>query len=57
MPNATQLRETLQEFLEALSDLEGWHVESVRSFEEAGIMTRSEGLVVRYSDGSEFRWA
>ena len=40
--------------LDAVDDLTP-EVDSVRSFESAGVMTSDAGLVVRLADGSEFQ--
>jgi len=40
--------------LDAIDDLTP-KVDSVRSFESAGVMTSDAGLVVRLADGSEFQ--
>lgn len=34
---------------------EGGNVKSVSTFDEAGVLTRNKGLVVRMGDGSEFQ--
>jgi len=36
-------------------ECEGAEVRTIDSFEESGLMTRNEGLVVRMMDGSEFQ--
>jgi hypothetical protein len=60
--NEQQFREALRfllgsdEALDVFNDeCEGAEVRTIDSFEESGLMTRNEGLVVRMMDGSEFQ--
>ena len=64
--NATDLQDALHELLNAASgaDPEDRSVElpdglmglgRVRTYDEAGVFTRDEGLVVRTQDGNEFQ--
>jgi hypothetical protein len=60
--NEQQFREALRfllgsdEALDVFNDeCEGAEVRTIDSFEECGLMTRNEGLVVRMMDGSEFQ--
>lgn len=51
----------MQTFLDELLDIHGTDsgyenpVESVRSFESAGVLTEDTGLVVTFVDGSKFQ--
>jgi len=38
---------------QAMDELEG--IESIRTFDDVGLMTRDSGLVIRCTDGSEFQ--
>ena len=48
--NEKMMTETIQEAL-----AEQTEVRSVMTYDEAGMLTRNNGLVVRTSDGSEFQ--
>lgn len=54
-------REMQEALVEALYGIELYgddgevEVTSVRTFEEAGLMTRNKGVVIRLSDGSSFQ--
>ncbi|MCD6369950.1 MAG: hypothetical protein J7L63_00410 [Thermoplasmata archaeon] len=65
--NELELQDALKDLLEEipymdpldrdrLGLLDGFDdIESVRTFEEAGVLTRNAGLVCRLGDGSEFQ--
>lgn len=59
MFTATELREALQQLIEMAAqeptEFDFVGVTDVRSYEEAMVMTRDEGLVVKLDDGSEFQ--
>lgn len=40
---------------EALSESEELEINNVRTFEEAGMLTRDAGLIIKLLDGSEFQ--
>ncbi len=40
---------------EALSENEELEINNVRTFEEAGMLTRDAGLIIKLLDGSEFQ--
>lgn len=44
-----------EEVAAQMFDYLGTNVESVRNFNDAGLMTSNEGVVVRLADGSEFQ--
>jgi hypothetical protein len=46
----TEMQDTLREALE-----EADNVRRIETFEEAGVLTRNAGLVIRMTDGSEFQ--
>ena len=48
--NEKMMAETIQQALAEQDD-----VRSVMTYDEAGMLTRNNGLVVRTSDGSEFQ--
>jgi hypothetical protein len=49
----SEMRELLTELL--LDDENGAEVRNCESFENAGLMTNNEGVVVRFEDGREFQ--
>jgi hypothetical protein len=51
----SEFREMLSEALRGESDYWPQEVEYVTSFEDSGVLTSNEGLVVRLDDGSEFQ--
>lgn len=40
---------------EALYENEDFEINNVRTFEEAGMLTRDAGLIIKLLDGSEFQ--
>ena len=48
-----EIRELLADML--LDDENGAEVRNVETFQDAGLMTSAEGLVVRMEDGQEFQ--
>lgn len=55
--NTQELRKRLEVLLIEHWELAGSNgeIEHVESFKESGVLTRDEGLVVRFDDGSEFQ--
>lgn len=55
--NEQVIREALEMVLdgEPMEDTALEETREVRSFEEAGVLSRDEGLVLRMQDGSEFQ--
>jgi len=52
------IEELLQAAIECLesldADFEGPYVDTIRTFEDAGITSKNRGLVIPFEDGSEF---
>lgn len=58
--NEQEFLESLHRLLEAVSygdhdDWDGEPVRTVKTFEDAGMLTRNRGLVVNLEDGSQFQ--
>lgn len=52
--NEIEFESAMYGALEVAYDEDQWPVDGVWSFEEAGLLTRNRGLVVRMADGDEF---
>ena len=53
--NATQVTETLMEVLNEDTAQEILPTTSMRTFADAGLLTRDDGFVIRLPDGAEFQ--
>jgi len=45
-----QVADQLQEMLGGI-----YEIASIRTFEDSGLLTQNQGLVIRYDDGTEFQ--
>lgn len=52
---ADELGETVQEIAELMEEGMGTTVDKAVTFEDAGVMTCQQGIVLRNADGSEFQ--
>jgi hypothetical protein len=53
--NAAELEQAFVGLLDELADYDEGGISRVNSFADAGVLTSDAGLVLRYSDGTEFQ--